>query len=87
MKYPQFRGINPSKGKKSIGECCACDKPAWFHVIIAFDWMRGNDEVYSTCQRHALIAQDNIKKFLAHVETKELYLKRKSTNEKVLLGD
>lgn len=76
MKYPRFSHLKHSK--KPVGECEACDKPAHFYVIVEFDYMRGNDGAYKTCQRHASIAQDNIKKFLAHITTKDKFIKRPS---------
>lgn len=68
MKYPRCSDLKYSR--KPLGECEACSLPAHFYVRVAFTYMRGDDEVYKACQRHASIAKDNIKKFLSRIETK-----------------
>lgn len=69
----QGKADNP-KGE----ECEACAKTATRWVRVAWDYMRGNDDIYLVCDRHASIANQNLRRFLAHCRSKDKFLNRES---------
>lgn len=73
-KYPLVRDVMDARPSEPV-ECCACNKPAVTSVRVAWDYMRGNDEVEPACRRHFKMADQTPGRFIAHMLTKERHVK------------
>lgn len=74
-EYPDHRD-DGAFSKPDGNECEACGQPATHWVRIAWDYMRGNDDIYKACGRHVGIARRSAGQFVAHMNTKDKHLGR-----------
>lgn len=49
-KYPKLGSVTPRP--KNTSAKCACGKVGKFFTEIQWDWMRGNDDVFWSCEEH-----------------------------------
>ena len=67
-KYPRLGSVRPKKGIQQ--KCEACAEKGTHFVEVEFTYMRGEDEFYKACNRHAQMARSDLSAFLKDV-TKE----------------
>lgn len=70
--YPCWSG---GSRQNQGNECEACAKSANASVQIQWGWSRSDDEWYDVCSRHAQMAREKVTRFIAHVSSKEKFLK------------
>lgn len=78
-KYPRWGG----EYERAEGDVCeACDKPATHTVTVEYGYMRGTDhEPHAVCPRHRIVAKNQIRRFIAHMVTKERFLAERKARE------
>jgi hypothetical protein len=74
MNYPRIIS-NDKKENLAICDCCKEKATNWLRI--AYSCMRGEDEVYSVCNRHLKIANEDLHKFHLHYKTKEKFINDK----------
>jgi len=68
--YPRIGEDDPVK--RPI-ECRACAKDATHQIRVQFDYMRGDDEIYSVCDLHAeFLRTGRFSKFFNDLEIKNV---------------
>lgn len=73
-QYPQLHSIRYSDAVEA--DCVACERIAIATARVEWSYMRGEDEFEPVCRRHAQMAENQFKRFIAHMNTKEEFLKR-----------
>ena len=76
--YPDVRDLLNTKAMPGT-KCCACDGPGWRLVRIAWDYMRGSDDILPACKRHWNMADSNEGRFIAHMLTKDKFVRDKGS--------
>lgn len=76
-QYPCLHGTKaiPDYAREEFRACAACDKEATHWATISWSYMRGEDDSEPVCQRHERMAWKQFSRFMAHIATKEKFLK------------
>lgn len=80
-KYPRLGSVRPKKGIQQ--KCEACPEKGSSFVWVEFTYMRGEDERYTACERHAQMARSNLRDFLNDAE-KEFQRTKQIDAQKVI---
>lgn len=75
-RYPRFGYARPYTGPRQT--CAGCHKPATQTVCMQETFLRGEDEDYRVCDRHARMAADNMNRFYSHVGSVDRWRQEKA---------